>query len=88
MQVIKLVYIAHGWHLAIYDVPLVDDYVQAWQYGPVIPPLYYAFKRFGSGPITTIPTEDFSVIQAQTLQLLLLPTSNFLERRLKNLTRL
>lgn len=52
MMLIKLVYLAHGWHLAIADEPLIDEYPEAWKYGPVIPSLYHQFKHFGSGPIT------------------------------------
>lgn len=49
----KLVYISHGWHLALRDKPLVDDeHAEAWQYGPVFPSLYYEFKDFGDKPIT------------------------------------
>ena len=28
MKIIKLVYIAHGYHLAVTDVALIEDYVQ------------------------------------------------------------
>ena len=52
MQLIKLVYLAHGWSLSILNRPLVKSEVQAWQYGPVYPEVYSAFKRFGSGAIT------------------------------------
>lgn len=52
MQLQKLVYFAHGWHLALHDKPLIDDTVQAWRYGPVIPILYHEFKYFGKTPIT------------------------------------
>jgi uncharacterized phage-associated protein len=52
MQLQKLVYFAHGWHLATSDEPLIDEMVEAWRYGPVIPSLYHEFKSFGKNPIT------------------------------------
>jgi len=51
MQVQKLVYFAHGWNLAIKNEPLVSERVQAWRYGPVIPSVYHAFKKYGNGTI-------------------------------------
>jgi len=48
----KLVYFAHGWHLAWSDKPLILDSIEAWQYGPVVRSLYSQFRRFGSDPIT------------------------------------
>lgn len=47
MQVLKLVYMAHGWSLASLDRPLVIDGVEAWQYGPVISTIYYSFRPQG-----------------------------------------
>lgn len=44
MKVLKLVYIAHGFHLAFKETPLIKENVQAWQYGPVIPELYFRLK--------------------------------------------
>lgn len=52
MQVLKLVYIAHGWMLGLYGRSLIKDEVQAWQYGPVIPRLYNAMRDYGGGVIT------------------------------------
>lgn len=52
MQLIKLVYMAHGWMLGIDGQPLIFDKVEAWQYGPVIPSVYHTFKNFGHNPIT------------------------------------
>lgn len=52
MQLLKLVYIAHGWCLALLDAPLVDEEPEAWQHGPVFPSIYREFRRFGSQPIS------------------------------------
>lgn len=51
MQLLKLVYIAHGWSLAIRQRPLVREAVEAWKYGPVISDLYHGVKRWGAGPV-------------------------------------
>ena len=57
MQLLKLVYIAHGWHLGLFGRPLIRDSVEAWQYGPVIPRLYEDVRRFRGAPITDfLPT--------------------------------
>ncbi len=52
MALIKLVYFAHGWCLALTGRPLLDENVEAWKYGPVVPSLYHEFKEFGNTPIT------------------------------------
>jgi uncharacterized phage-associated protein len=52
MKIQKLVYFAHGWNLALRNEPLIKERIEAWEYGPVIPPLYHQFKHFGNGPIT------------------------------------
>jgi uncharacterized phage-associated protein len=59
MKVQKLVYFANGWHLALKGTPLIDEQVEAWKFGPVIPSLYSAFRRFGDQPITE-PAEHLS----------------------------
>ena len=60
MKLLKLVYIAHGWHLAYTDKPLFEDRVEAWKYGPVIPTLYHEFKHYGHNPIQTYAQEPAS----------------------------
>ena len=53
MQVNKLAYISHGFTLALDEHPLFSDSVEAWKYGPVIPPIYHVLKRYGGGVITS-----------------------------------
>lgn len=67
MKIQKLVYFSHGWHLSVNDSPLIDEPVQAWTYGPVIPSLYHEFKRYGSGPITT-PATSVEMIGDRTFK--------------------
>ncbi|EOZ4726335.1 DUF4065 domain-containing protein [Pseudomonas aeruginosa] len=55
MQLLKLVYIAHGYMLAKHGVPLIDEPVQAWQYGPVVRSVYQAVRDFRSAPVTCVP---------------------------------
>jgi uncharacterized phage-associated protein len=56
LQIQNLVYFAHGWHLALTGLPLVREVVMAWNFGPVIPPLYNALKKHGNGTVDeTIP---------------------------------
>ena len=64
MQLQKLVYIAHGYSLAILHRPLILQSVEAWQYGPVIRVLYDALREYGAGvvrePIERAPKESLS----------------------------
>ncbi|WPO89927.1 Panacea domain-containing protein [Chryseobacterium sp. HR92] len=47
MKLLKLTYIAHGWHLGFFGKPLISNTIEAWKYGPVIPDLYHVTKTFG-----------------------------------------
>ena len=51
LQLMKLVYIAHGWMLGLRHRPLITNRIEAWRYGPVIPDLYSLTKKFGSGAV-------------------------------------
>ena len=51
MQIQKLVYIAHGWTLAIYDKPLTSIEPEAWDRGPVYPGLREKTTHAGSREI-------------------------------------
>lgn len=57
MKLQKLVYYAHGWYAGHTGEPLINEQIEAWPYGPVIPSLYHEFKAFGSQPIMRKATE-------------------------------
>lgn len=54
MKVLKLVYIAHGWHLGIRKEPLITEQTEAWKYGPVIESVYRVFRKFGRNDIDSL----------------------------------
>lgn len=54
LKLMKLVYIAHGFMLAMLNKSFLDsrfDKVEAWKLGPVIPSVYHSFKQYKNGPI-------------------------------------
>lgn len=55
----KILFIAHGWHLAVHNTALVREPVGVWKFGPVIESVYHEFKRFGSAPITEKGTRPY-----------------------------
>lgn len=55
LKLMKLVYIAYGYALALLGRSIIDyrfDKVEAWKFGPVIPSVYHSFKNYGKSPIT------------------------------------
>lgn len=55
MKAIKLVYISHGYHLALTNgTPLIDESIQAWKFGPVVDSVYKAFRGYGREGITSL----------------------------------
>jgi len=54
LKLLKIVYIAYGWVLAMLGERLFNEPIQAWKLGPVVPSLYHEFKRFSQFPIDTL----------------------------------
>jgi len=60
MQLLKLVYIAHGWYLETSGgAPLIRNKIEAWKFGPVIPDVYNAYRPQGINVRSVVG--DFSV---------------------------
>ncbi len=58
MQLLKLVYMAHGWYLGYTGQRLINEQVQAWRHGPVIKSLYDKIKHFGGGSVTGLVADN------------------------------
>ena len=48
IHVLKIVYVCHGWMLAVHHAPLITEPVEAWTYGPVVPTIYHDYKKYGA----------------------------------------
>ena len=51
MKINKLLYFAQGYYLRKYGTPLFADGIEAWEHGPVVPEVYFAYKAYGDQPI-------------------------------------
>lgn len=54
MQLIKLVYIAHGFMLGRFGRVLLNEPIEAWRYGPVVKSVYHSVSCFGSQPVESV----------------------------------
>lgn len=60
----KLLYYAQGFHLAIFDKPLFEERIVAWQHGPVVPKVWDVYRDYGSNPIPKPDDFDRSAISS------------------------
>ena len=57
LKLLKMVYIAYGWHHALKGEKLFHEPIEAWEHGPVVPTLYHEFKHYGKSSITDLAEE-------------------------------
>lgn len=68
LQLQKILYFVQKEFLQKRNVPAFEDSTQAWQFGPVVPEVYYYFCGFGAMPIShlygrhEILPEDVSLV--------------------------
>lgn len=73
LKLIKLVYLANGWYLALSKngsvSPLIDENPEAWTYGPVVPTVYDTFKEYDE-PIAKEMDDEFADFNERDLHFL------------------
>lgn len=47
----KTLYYVQGYYLARFGMPLFNDEIVNWAYGPVVPEAYFQFCSYGASPI-------------------------------------
>lgn len=92
MQLMKLVYLCHGWMLGLYGRHLVRDPIEAWRYGPVIKALYDVIRDYRSNPVNhpvgSDPTPSFDDLEENIIQQVYEKYGKFSGIQLSSLTHL
>jgi uncharacterized phage-associated protein len=70
LKIQKLAYYAQGFHLAMFDTPLFDEQIVAWEHGPVVEALYHEYKGYGANPIPQPENFDVNVFSPEQIELL------------------
>ena len=68
----KLLYFAQGRSIVERNLPIISGEFEAWQYGPVHPIAYAAFKHFGAEDITR-PAEAFDPVRRTSRPIPIVP---------------
>ncbi|AXU28781.1 TPA: DUF4065 domain-containing protein [Clostridioides difficile] len=58
----KILYYIQGRYVARYGEPLFDDIIEAWDYGPVVPEVYFSYNDYGNRAILGEELDDINVI--------------------------
>uniref|UniRef100_UPI004048EEDA Panacea domain-containing protein n=1 Tax=Flavobacterium sp. TaxID=239 RepID=UPI004048EEDA len=73
MKVIKMTYLSYSWYLALTngEKKLIEERLEAWDYGPVFPNLYQNIKNFGKTIINdSIPSSSTEIIDMEDAKFL------------------
>lgn len=54
LELQKILYIAHMFHIGKNKEPLIQEHFEAWDYGPVVPELYKKVRMFGASAIKDV----------------------------------
>lgn len=65
LQLQKILYYIQVYFLKKKGIPFFKDEIEAWQFGPVIPTVYYQHAAFGPAPITMFKTQKIDLEQEE-----------------------
>lgn len=65
LQLQKILYFLQKEFLITTGYPLFYDEIEAWQFGPVVPNVYYEYCSYGANPIAKILDSYASLISAE-----------------------
>lgn len=57
LQLQKFLYYIQGTNLLLTGKPMFDNDIIAWQYGPVVPDVYYYYSNYNSKEISNVSTD-------------------------------
>ncbi|AYQ57739.1 hypothetical protein MS2017_2085 [Bathymodiolus thermophilus thioautotrophic gill symbiont] len=90
MQLQKMVYIAHGYNLALRGTKLYYEDTRAWNFGPVVPELYEQLRQYGSNEVTkSIGSDNAEELDEDSLEIVKAVYENYKQysgMQLSNLT--
>ena len=70
LQIQEMTYFAHGFMLGVFNMPLICNRIEAWDWGVVIPSLYERFKKYGSDIILAKTMPPAIAFTAQEMEIL------------------
>lgn len=65
LQLQKILYYIQVHFLKKKGIPFFKDEIEAWQFGPVIPTVFYQYAAFGPAPITMFKTQKIDLKQEE-----------------------
>ena len=96
MKLQCLLFFIQSWHLKLYNQPLFDDFIERWDYGPILRDVHNEFQTFGSSPINSFATDalgyqvfiqEYDIISKELIERIFDVYGGFSASQLSNMVR-
>lgn len=89
----KTLYYIQGYSLRVFDSPAFDETISHWQYGPVVPIVYFTYSTNGAAPLCVNDATDVPALSKEQCNLynkvidkcLFLSARELVEKRIRKL---